>query len=49
MNRGRVDAVGIYVIDPKGLSPVSASLWALFGELGQEESFGELREAIRAA
>ena len=49
VNRGRVDAVGIYVNDPKGLSSVSASLRALLGKLGQEESFGELREAIREA
>lgn len=49
VNRGRVDAVGIYVNDPKGLSPVSASLRALLGELGQEESFRELREAVEEA
>jgi hypothetical protein len=47
--RGEVDAVGVYVNDPKGLTPVSKSLKSLFGELGQEESFRELVEGLRRA
>ncbi|MGC9106286.1 MAG: hypothetical protein ACP5HQ_07705 [Thermoprotei archaeon] len=47
--RGQVDAVGVYVNDPKGLTPVSRSLKSLFRELGQEESFKELVEGLRKA